>query len=108
MDSGRIIKKIKGKYGYSEKVKFSSCGGYVATTLNQPFISLLAVGSWEIMKTLHATEVIKTFDYSHDQIAGVCGGQKNITLWSVETGAVKRVLQGHSNTINSIAFSAHQ
>ena len=107
VSTGRIIKKIEGEAsGDLTTAKFSPCGGYVATALGQNFICIWNVGSWDKVKTLEGCEIIKKFAYSPQLIAGGCGdGQKNITLWSVETGAVQNVLRGHSDEIRSIAFS---
>ena len=107
MDSGELIKKIPGiNSRVTKTAKFSFCGGYLATALDEKFISIWSVGSWNRVKTLDGDEIIAAFDYSLDLIAGACGdGRKNITLWSVETGMIKNVMKGHSNVINTIVFS---
>ena len=103
--SGTIVKKFKNKSGNTTHTKFSPCGGFIATALGQPFISIWAIGSWDIVQTLHGGGYIGTLAYSGELIAGQCGDRgSSLTLWCVSTGEVRNTLRGHSEWILSIVF----
>ncbi len=70
-------------------------------------ISLWDVATGEHQKTLKAQQLLWCMSFSPDGKTIASGNLDNtIRLWNVETGKLKKILIGHTNYINGLAFIA--
>ena len=110
--TGDLLKKIeprRGGHGDNPSIAYSPDGTTLAVAGGGGFyasISLWDVASGNLTKTLE--EGAGNIAYSPDgaTIVGMGGSSgRTVRLWDVATGRIRKTFMGHSNRINSIAFS---
>ncbi len=103
-------KSLKADPGKLKAIIFSKNKQFLASlSENSSKVILWDINTGTISKTLEAQSVINSVSFSANSKMLASGNRgKTITVWELENGSVLKTLNGHSGSVNSVAFFPYE
>ncbi len=106
MKSSSIVTSLFGHSSCVTHVSFSHDGAFLVSTSKDKTARLWHTTTWALVKEFISSKWIWTAAFSrNDSLLAICGDEKTVQLWDVETQQSVCALKGHEQTIVSAAFS---
>ena len=102
----QIIVQFKGDSRSVYTVKFSPDGKILAGAGYDGNVELWEAENWKHLGTLTIGGTVSTISFSPDSKILASTGYESVNLWKVDTGERITTLTGHTNWVNTVAFSA--